>query len=84
MKAGEQTDSLRRTNVVSGVRLADGDGTVPLLSLGGLCRGAWMEGRLNPARSKVVTREYLDDLSSPQFRLFHPWHYLEAKKSIGR
>jgi phospholipid:diacylglycerol acyltransferase len=70
--------------LVSGIRLADGDGTVPLLSLGGLCRGAWMKGRLNPAGSKVVTREYLDDLSIPQFRMFNPWHYLEAMKRLGR
>ncbi|KAG2436350.1 hypothetical protein HXX76_006657 [Chlamydomonas incerta] len=42
-----------------GVHLSDGDGTVPLLSLGLMCRGGWREqGHLNPAGMKVVTREY--------------------------
>lgn len=44
----------------SGVLLSDGDGTVPLLSLGGLCRNQWHQHqhRLNPAGVSVVTREY--------------------------
>lgn len=38
---------------------AEGDGTVPLLSLGGLCRHPWTPGsRLNPSGVRVVTREY--------------------------
>ncbi|KAG2454537.1 hypothetical protein HYH02_000382 [Chlamydomonas schloesseri] len=42
-----------------GVHLSDGDGTVPLLSLGLMCRGGWREkGRLNPGGMRVVTREY--------------------------
>lgn len=42
-----------------GVQLGDGDGTVPLLSLGLMCRKGWAPGgRLNPAGSPVVTREY--------------------------
>jgi phospholipid:diacylglycerol acyltransferase len=46
--------------VIHGVRYADGDGSVPLLSLGYLCADAWRrkETGLNPSRSKVVTREY--------------------------
>ncbi|KAG2495385.1 hypothetical protein HYH03_006653 [Edaphochlamys debaryana] len=42
-----------------GVQLTDGDGTVPLLSLGAMCRGGWRgRGRLNPGPMRVVTREY--------------------------
>lgn len=36
----------------------DGDGTVPLLSLGALCAGGWRTKRLNPAGIPVVIREY--------------------------
>jgi hypothetical protein len=43
----------------SGVQLSpDGDGTVPLLSLGALCAGGWRTQRLNPAGLPVVIREY--------------------------
>lgn len=43
----------------SGVQLSpDGDGTVPLLSLGALCAGGWRTRRLNPAGLEVVLREY--------------------------
>ncbi|KXZ46616.1 hypothetical protein GPECTOR_42g827 [Gonium pectorale] len=42
-----------------GVQLGDGDGTVPLISLGLMCRGGWRPGgRLNPAGMRVVTREF--------------------------
>ncbi len=42
-----------------GIQLADGDGTVPTLSMGALCEGGWQTSkRLNPAGVKVVTREY--------------------------
>lgn len=44
---------------LSGVQLSpDGDGTVPLLSLGALCAGGWKTKRLNPADMEVVVREY--------------------------
>ena len=47
-------------SLVKGVRLTDGDGTVPLLSLGYMCARGWRgDGRLyNPSGSRVVTREY--------------------------
>lgn len=46
--------------VVHGVKYADGDGSVPLLSLGYLCADGWRrkENGLNPSGAKVVTREY--------------------------
>lgn len=34
--------------VESGVRYADGDGTVPLISLGAMCEGGWRTKKLNP------------------------------------
>ncbi|GLI65076.1 hypothetical protein VaNZ11_008503 [Volvox africanus] len=42
-----------------GVQLSDGDGTVPLLSLGLMCRHGWRAGgSLNPGGMRVVTREF--------------------------
>jgi len=48
----------------NGVRVSDGDGTVPLISLGTLCARHWRadaktekKSRLNPANLSVVTRE---------------------------
>eukprot|EP00532_Pseudo-nitzschia_australis_P010673 CAMPEP_0168234572 /NCGR_PEP_ID=MMETSP0140_2-20121125/18336_1 /TAXON_ID=44445 /ORGANISM="Pseudo-nitzschia australis, Strain 10249 10 AB" /LENGTH=761 /DNA_ID=CAMNT_0008167371 /DNA_START=88 /DNA_END=2370 /DNA_ORIENTATION=- len=47
-------------NIVHGIRYVDGDGTVPLLSLGYMCAGPWRDekSRMNPSGSKVITREY--------------------------
>lgn len=54
------TDELK--DVKYGIRLSDGDGSVPLLSLGYICADAWtrVDSGLNPSQSKVYTREYLD------------------------
>ncbi|KAJ3152961.1 hypothetical protein HDU86_005416 [Geranomyces michiganensis] len=43
--------------VHNGVQMTDGDGTVPLLSLGYMCRGGWKTQRYNPGKVKIVTRE---------------------------
>lgn len=43
----------------TGVQFSDGDGTVPLISLGLMCRKGWRQGSgLNPGGMRVVTREY--------------------------
>jgi phospholipid:diacylglycerol acyltransferase len=46
--------------VKQGVRYVDGDGSVPLLSLGYLCTDAWKrpDSGLNPSNAAVITREY--------------------------
>jgi phospholipid:diacylglycerol acyltransferase len=43
-----------------GIRFSDGDGSVPILSLGYICADAWTrkDSGLNPSGAKVVTREY--------------------------
>jgi phospholipid:diacylglycerol acyltransferase len=42
-----------------GIKMAIGDGSVPLLSLGYACAELWKEGsHLNPGNARVVTREY--------------------------
>ena len=41
-----------------GVMFSDGDGTVPLISLGGLCRGHWLH-KGNQHNTTVITREYV-------------------------
>ncbi|KAJ1978787.1 phospholipid:diacylglycerol acyltransferase [Dimargaris verticillata] len=43
----------------SGVRVSEGDGTVPLLSLGYMCVDGWQQPRYNPSHIPVVTREYM-------------------------
>lgn len=47
-------------NVRYGVRYSDGDGSVPLISLGYMCVDAWKRkgSGLNPGPSDVFTREY--------------------------
>ncbi|KAI8473073.1 MAG: hypothetical protein J3K34DRAFT_412117 [Monoraphidium minutum] len=52
-----------------GVQLSDGDGTVPLLSLGALCEGGWRRRSLNPGGARVVVREYPHE---PVFSLTDP------------
>lgn len=41
-----------------GIRLSDGDGTVPLISLGTLCRKHWRHKSLNPSGIRIVSREH--------------------------
>lgn len=47
--------------VKNGIRFSDGDGSVPLLSLGYVCADAWKrEGSgLNPTKAQIYTREYM-------------------------
>ncbi|KAI8808048.1 Lecithin:cholesterol acyltransferase-domain-containing protein [Cladochytrium replicatum] len=47
-------------DVENGVALTDGDGTVPLISLGYMCTEGWRRRRYNPSGVPVVTREYRD------------------------
>ncbi|CAG8725284.1 3101_t:CDS:2, partial [Racocetra persica] len=45
-------------NIKSGVHNGEGDGTVPLLSLGFMCTKGWKNPLYNPAGIKVITREF--------------------------
>lgn len=47
-------------NISYGIKYTDGDGSVPLLSLGYVCADAWkrQDSGLNPSKAKVYTREY--------------------------
>ena len=45
-----------------GVQQAEGDATVPLISLGLMCRKGWQSRRLNPSGMRVVTREKMYEL----------------------
>mmetsp|Transcript_35070 Transcript_35070/g.70894 ORF Transcript_35070/g.70894 Transcript_35070/m.70894 type:complete len:705 (-) Transcript_35070:2760-4874(-) len=45
-------------NITHGVKFSDGDGSVPLLSLGYMCEHWKKGGRHNPSGIKVVTREH--------------------------
>ncbi len=42
--------------VKSGVVFGEGDGTVPLLSLGAMCVGGWKDKKWNPAGIEVITQ----------------------------
>lgn len=46
-------------NIKYGVRMTDGDASVPLLSLGYMCVQGWQSSDLNPSGLQVVTREYM-------------------------
>ena len=50
--------SANGVSMANGVLLSDGDGSVPLLSLGYMCASGWRRRMSNPSGSKVVTREY--------------------------
>jgi phospholipid:diacylglycerol acyltransferase len=57
------------SNISYGVKFSDGDGSVPLLSMGYICVDAWKRKELNPSGSKVITREYYH---SQEFHLGDP------------
>ncbi|CAI5709857.1 unnamed protein product [Peronospora destructor] len=44
--------------VKDGIRYSDGDGTVPLVSLGLMCASGWQTQKYNPGRVDVRVREY--------------------------
>lgn len=44
-----------------GVKFGEGDGTVPLLSLGTMCAKGWKDERWNPANTRVITQEFSHD-----------------------
>ena len=50
-----------KLNVSHGIRYADGDGSVPLLSLGYMSAGPWRDRKsgLNPSNSRTIRREYV-------------------------
>jgi hypothetical protein len=84
---------LCRTHLEKGIRMADGDGTVPLVSLGSLCRGSWREAAsgLNPSAIPVITREYRNELNLDSnttapghFNPFNPWHHFEKLRRFKR
>lgn len=53
-----------------GVALSDGDGTVPLLSLGLAGRGLWKgKTKWNPSGLKSVVREYPLDVNTPVYEI---------------
>jgi len=49
----------------NGVRFTEGDGTVPLVSLGYMCVDAWKRKLFNPSGITVYAREYLHKPWSP-------------------
>ncbi|KAI9090481.1 Lecithin:cholesterol/phospholipid:diacylglycerol acyltransferase, partial [Phlyctochytrium arcticum] len=50
----------RDLGIISGVQMAEGDGTVPLMSLGYMCVEGWKHQRYNPNNVTVITREFKD------------------------
>ncbi|KAI8819358.1 Phospholipid:diacylglycerol acyltransferase [Fimicolochytrium jonesii] len=59
----DQSQSDAASNTVYGVQTTDGDGTVPLLSLGYMCQHGWKQKRYNPEGVTVITRETREDPS---------------------
>eukprot|EP00817_Percolomonadidae_sp_ATCC50343_P002621 CAMPEP_0117423990 /NCGR_PEP_ID=MMETSP0758-20121206/4506_1 /TAXON_ID=63605 /ORGANISM="Percolomonas cosmopolitus, Strain AE-1 (ATCC 50343)" /LENGTH=469 /DNA_ID=CAMNT_0005207515 /DNA_START=561 /DNA_END=1970 /DNA_ORIENTATION=- len=59
----DEVDSLTKLkmdvrNVTKVLQQGDGDGSVPLVSLGHMCANVWQEKRHNPHGVPVITREY--------------------------
>lgn len=47
------------SNITRGIRYSDGDGTIPLVSLGWMCMHGWRNNPiLNPSDIPIVTKEY--------------------------
>jgi hypothetical protein len=59
--SNEIADSLQITN---GVNIGEGDGTVSLMSLGGMCVEGWKRKRWNPAGIKIITHEVRPHIQS--------------------
>mmetsp|Transcript_20131 Transcript_20131/g.28080 ORF Transcript_20131/g.28080 Transcript_20131/m.28080 type:complete len:192 (+) Transcript_20131:1772-2347(+) len=58
-------DDQKQYLVRNGIRYVDGDGSVPLISMGLMCAKAWRKGGpLNPKGTPILTKEYMDQ-SSP-------------------
>lgn len=46
-------------NITYGIKMVEGDGSVPLISTGYTCTELWKKGsEMNPGNARVVTREY--------------------------
>ncbi|KAI8925823.1 Lecithin:cholesterol acyltransferase-domain-containing protein [Entophlyctis helioformis] len=52
------------SGITNGIQASDGDGTVPLMSLGYMCAHGWRTPRYNPSNIAVVTRELSNDKPS--------------------
>ena len=48
----------QRSNTKHGVQLGDGDGTVNVVSLAGVCLEAWRLDKYNPSHIPIITKEY--------------------------
>ena len=63
-----------------GVVQGDGDGTVPLASLGYHCASGWGGSRLNPSKVRVRLKEYEHEAPDPLATLLRP---LDALAGLG-
>lgn len=45
-------------SIMYGIKMTNGDGSVPLLSLGYMCAEGWKRSDLNPGNTRIVTREH--------------------------
>ncbi|EJW03924.1 hypothetical protein EDEG_01780 [Edhazardia aedis USNM 41457] len=50
--------SFNHKNWINGVKMTEGDGTVPLISCGYMTYRGWKNSNLNPSNIKTITREY--------------------------
>ncbi|RIA92644.1 Lecithin:cholesterol acyltransferase-domain-containing protein [Glomus cerebriforme] len=55
-------NSEKDPRIKSGVHNGEGDGTVPLISLGYMCTEGWKNPLYNPAGIKIITREFQHEL----------------------
>jgi len=74
-----------RPKIVNGVLITDGDGTVPLMSLGYMCARGWRSRRLgyNPSGSAMRTREYRgEEATVPGMRGSHSADHVDIMGNV--
>merc|ERR1712157_164383 len=57
----DNTYTIPHKNITNGVKFTDGDGSVPLLSLGYMCQHWKTRSSHNPSKATVIVREFLHE-----------------------
>lgn len=71
-------DRLFEVDRKRGVTMGEGDGTVPLVSLGYMCVDGWNSRRLNPHRMRVITKEYRHEDLTPREAMTRPLELIQG------
>ncbi|KAJ8598763.1 hypothetical protein CTAYLR_009868 [Chrysophaeum taylorii] len=75
---GQPNERLYQISRKGGVHTTNGDGTVPLLSLGFMCARGWASTSLNPARMRVLTKEYVHEDLPAREAMSRPLEFVQG------